>query len=234
MTLQALQASPRNAWPDASHAHAMNRLRIARMLSASVAVAPHDPAGQYLRTNGLQSAQIVAMGCALRFAPALDYWEKCEGVYNLRGTHPGLLALLSGHDDEGPNLPPQLLRIYLTEGGGLAPVAHPFKRTGAHALTRGAAVRLGAPTLINGAWRLAVTVGLPEALRVAHCTGLPVWAVLDVTELAALSFPKDKPLRFLHIYTDQKKSPHVAELVRKAHAFDIWADVQPMPASLSD
>lgn len=234
MTLQALQSATRNAWPDPSFVHAMNRQRIACMLSASVAVAPHDPAGQYLRTNGLQATQIMGMGRTLRFAPALDYWEKCEGAYSLSGTHPGLLALLSGNDDEGPSLPPQLLRIYLTEGGGLAPVANPFKRTGAHAFTRGVAVRLGSPSLINGAWRLAVTVGLPEALRVAHCTGLPVWAVLDVTELAALSFPKGKPLRFLHIYTDQTKSPHVAELVRKAHAFDIWADVKPLPASSND
>lgn len=234
MTLQSMPVQTCAGLPDSSYVHAMNRQRIARMLSASVAVEPHDPAGLYLRANGLEAAQIMAMGRALRFAPALDYWEKCAGVYSLTGTHPGLLALLSGNDDEGPTLPPQLLRIYLTEGGELAPVSNPFKRTGAHALTRGAAVRLGSPALINGAWRLAVTVGLPEALRVARCTGLPVWAVFDVTELAALCFPKGKPLRFLHTYTDQTQCHHVAELVRKAHAFEIWADVRPMPASLSD
>lgn len=230
MPAQAAQPTPRarRAVRDPEVLNTLNRERIRAMMEASRPVTPQDPAGLYLQAYGMDAKRIKTMGHVLRYAPAETYWGR--GSEAPTSTHPALLAVLSNKDTTTPELPPQLLRVYLTERGTLAPVATPIKRSGCHMPNPGTAIRLGAPALIDGARRLGVAVGLPQALQASRCTGLPVWAVLDMESISALHFPRKTPLDHLHIFTYAPGCFQVKELARKAQAFGIKAIVCPQPS----
>lgn len=223
----ATQRSTRARRPDRDPEilYTLNRERIAGMMDGSRPVTPQDPAGLYLQACGMTVERIKTMGRVLRYTPSITYWEGRTPT----SIHPALLAEVNSQDTTTTELPRQLLRVYLTQRGTLAPVRNPIKRTGCHAPNRGGAVRLGAPILTDGAWRLGVAVGLPQALQASRCSGLPVWAVTGLEELAAMRFPRKTPLRFLHIFTNDRNDHHVKELERRALAFDMWANVCPLP-----
>ncbi|GAA3997179.1 hypothetical protein GCM10022279_21060 [Comamonas faecalis] len=206
------------------HAYEANRARIAALWGQARPIQPGDAADLYLRGQGVAppAGQAAPWPEALRFHPALDYWDAPPGApAELCGKHPALLAALSiNAPARGAPLAVHtvaLQRIYLDSCGALAPVWAPIKLTGKDGPSRCAALRL-APVAGRGA-SLGVAVGLVPALRMGSACRMPVWAVLNAAALAHVHWPRGVDSLYVFLDADDpNQAAPGAELARKAKA----------------
>lgn len=201
------------------HAYEQNRERMATIVAQTQAIQPNDPAGVYLRQQGARQPNTPD---ALRFHPALGYWEMDAcGKPLYRGRCPALVALLQTEVfPQGMACPSELhtvalQRIYLPAlADSNTPTPAFIKTTGTTGDSRGAAVRLAMPAHTDGELTLGVTVGVIPALRCARELSMPVWAVVDLAALAHFRWPRG--LDRLHVLADHLDHIAVRELTRKA------------------
>lgn len=217
------------------HAYEQNRERIAAILAQTQAIKPNDPADTYLRQQG---AWQPAMPAALRFHPALEWWEvDARGLALCRGRFPALVATLQNEVfPHGMHRPAALhtvalQRIYLPAQASAHRAATPafIKTTGTTGDSRGAAVRLAPPEFIAGELTLGVAVGVINALRSARELRMPVWAVADLAALAHFRWPRG--LGRLHVLADHLDHIAVRELTRKAFMCGLRVTEQQQPAA---
>jgi phage/plasmid primase-like uncharacterized protein len=136
-----------------------------------------DPLAQvarmYLVSRGLDLR--VALGVsAMRFHPALEYYESAHGRAEKIGEFPAIVSAVT--DNRGRAL--GMHRIYLDHTGAKLPVSAPKKLMASPWGYTGASVRLqntfdGIPSRLN------VCEGLETALAVRSVTREPVWATLN-------------------------------------------------------
>lgn len=214
------------------HAYEQNRARIDAILAQTQPIKEGDPADTYLRQQGVW--QPTTQG-ALRFHPALEWWEvDTRGLALCRGRFPALVATLQNEVfPQGLHRPAELhtvalQRIYLPAlAGNNAPAF--IKTTGTTGDSRGAAVRLATPMHIAGELTLGVAVGVTNALRCARELRMPVWAVVDLAALAHFHWPRG--LQRLHVLAEHLDHIAVRELTRKASMCGLRVTEQQQPAA---
>ena len=155
--------------------------RIARLWTESAPIATHDPVSGYLRGRGLTAFA----GAALRYHPALPYWDTSGAVPVHVGDYPAMLASITNERGQQG-----IHRTWIRDGRKLA------KKMLANTpgSTKGCAIRLFPATD-----RLAVTEGIENALAAHELSGLPAWACMSAGGLAALDLPD---VQNLYIYCD--------------------------------
>lgn len=173
-----------------------------RLWGASAPLRPDDPAGRYLTGRGLRICSALP---ALRCHPDLPYWHTVHDHPCRLGSCPALLAAVQGED----GITVALHRTYLTADGRKAVFLNPDSgeqlavkklKTRGERVMPGAAVRLFPPA--DG--RLAVAEGIETGLAVRQVTGLPVWACVSASGLAAVMLPLD--VREVFITADNDES----------------------------
>ena len=222
-----------------------NRERIAALWGVAQPSAEGDLVYRYLRGRGLKLDRLAEISTVLRLHPALEYWDFDEqGKPTMRGTYPAMLAAVQ---TEEPGLTPAsspllhtvaLHRTYLSPEGGKADVPSPKKLSGAAGDLKGAAIRLGMPSLQHGprAHRmLGVAEGIETALAAAEGAGLPVWATVSASGMQSFRWPR--PLHHLYIFADNDANETgqkaARELARKAmdHGITVRTLVPPTPGT---
>jgi len=157
-----------------------------RIWDEAMPVKVGDPVDHYLRTRGLQLATYPK---ALRFHPALGYFEKDAGGKSRKVTEYGaMLACIQGPDGHAVSLH----RTYLQDGQK-APLADAKKILSSG--INGAAVRL-----VEATDELAVCEGIETGIAVHLATGKPVWSGLSAGNLERLYLPDS--VRRVCIYAD--------------------------------
>lgn len=160
-----------------------------------------DEVDRYLRNRGIALSTYPR---ALRFHPALGYYEKAPGQQRAKkiAEYPAMLACVQGPDGHAITLH----RTYLSDGRkALGEQSKKVLSSGIN----GATVRLDEP-----ADELAITEGIETGLAVRLSTGKQVWAALSCGNLEKLWLPPS--VKRVCIYADNDAD---AEFAGQASAF---------------
>ncbi len=156
----------------------------------------------YARSRGLDPdhAVDVAIRSPLRVHPGLGYWTLDERGRPYRvGCYPAIVAAVEDVRRQRVTLH----RTYLApDGAGKAPVEDPKKMMTpiSSGSVLGAAIRLDAPR--DGV--LGLAEGLETALAVSQATGIPTWATISASVMAAFEPPEG--VRGVVIWADSDRS----------------------------
>jgi putative DNA primase/helicase len=135
------------------------------------------PVGLYLHHRGLALSDYPK---ALRFNPAIPYWDKQDGHLVKLGNFPAMIAAVQAPNGDAV----ALHKTHLQAHGHKAQVPSVKKWSAKSADAKGAAVRL-----FPAAERMAVAEGIETALAVYSANGLPVWAGLSAFGVSAMVLP---------------------------------------------
>jgi hypothetical protein len=127
-----------------------------------------DPAARYLAGRGIH---LPYWPIALRFHPALDYWQDGQCL----GRFPAMLGEVT--DVLGQRV--SLHRTYLTQEGRKADVDIVKKLTAASARLIGCSVKLYCPEVIKGRLTIAVAEGIETALACSAASGTPTVSAIS-------------------------------------------------------
>ncbi len=151
-------------------------LRTVWSASKSVHHPSAEPARRYLQSRGLDS--LIPDWPSIRFHPSMQYRDDDN---QLIGHYPAILALIENGND-----PVTIHRLFLSNDGGMAPVASAKKmmEVPLNKSVMGSAIRLGYPRRILG-----VTEGFETALAVIEATGMVTWPLISSTFMAGFIIP---------------------------------------------
>jgi phage/plasmid primase-like uncharacterized protein len=174
--------------------HAARR-KNAALWAQCTPISPRDAADLYLMNRGLGLE--VQSPDALRFHPALDYWEM--GGRKL-GTFPAMVAMVKNAAGE----PVALHRTYLTPDGMKAPVPAPKKLTGTSGTLAGSSIHLWPPRLIDGEFWLGVAEGIETAIAADLMFRVPTVAALSAHGLETFQWPAE--VTHLVVFADNDRN----------------------------
>lgn len=138
------------------------------VLAQTVPIQAEDPVARYLDGRGIQ---LTSWPPALRYHSGLDYWQDGQCI----GRFPAMVGVVT--DAQGEVI--SLHRTFLTQDGRKANVGVVKKLMAASARLAGGSIKLGQPTVING----AVTIGVAEGIE----TALACWAASATPTVSAIS-----------------------------------------------
>lgn len=172
---------------------AANTEYLARMWGRTEPLTPSCAAGIYLQRRGLD----VPNTDALRFSPAMDYWEDTGKT----GTYPAMLAAVT--DSSGRLV--AIHRTYLTADGNKAPVPTVKKLTRTAGTLTGASIKIGAPVpRPDGRLGLGVAEGIETAIAAYILGGVPTWPCVSAHGLESFESPPD--VHYLYVFGDHDES----------------------------
>lgn len=153
-------------------------------------------ARQYFNHRGIDILSLGSMDNALRFHPALEYFDKEQGFI---ASLPALLAMIKSH---AGNI--TLMRTYLDPRGIKAEVATPKKMMPIISTKNiaGSAIRLAGEQITEEV--MGVAEGIETALSVMQSTRMPIWSCINAHQLA--TFVPPDSIKKVVIWADLDKS----------------------------
>ena len=174
--LREIERAKAQAAREQAEAWARARERNSATWASCARLLPGDPVTLYLKGRGLA---LWPLPPVLRYALALPYYEDRDHL----GDFPAMVAPVQAIDGRAL----ALHRTYLTRDGRKADVPEPKKLTQAAGPLPGAAIRLA--TVREGV--LGVAEGIETALAAFLGSGVPTWAAVSASGLAAFLWPDD-------------------------------------------
>lgn len=206
---RAYPPPPKPAPPGPDPERLRERLRRAWAEALPAGAPEARPLRWYLRRRGLLDRQLAGT-TAIRFHPALPYWEDGEQV----GAYPAMLAVVAVIRGSG-YVPVTLHRTYLDAEGRKAPVPSPKKLMPSPREVTGGFIAL-APF----GETLGIAEGIETALAVNRATGMPVWATVSASLMEKFTPPPG--VRKLVIWADRDRSG-AGERAAKALKARMWS-----------
>ncbi|SET25602.1 DUF7146 domain-containing protein [Thorsellia anophelis] len=165
-------------------------------------------ARRYFQNRGIDIMGLGAMDNALRFHPALEYFDANYQVVN---TFPALLAMITSNEG---NI--TLMRTYLDSKGTKAKVSTPKKMMpimSSKSIT-GSAIRLSGEVVESEL--MGVAEGIETALSVMQSTQMPIWSCINAHQMATFNPPKS--VKKVVIWADLDRSETGAKVANSLSA----------------
>lgn len=185
-----------------------------------------DAAGAYLLSRKLR---IPATGEALRFHPAVEYWDSTGDKPELIGRFPALLARIAQPGGAGAGLH----RIYLNDDGSKFSHGNlPAKKLLKAAELSGCAVRLTAPQDD----RLGIAEGIETAMAFQQMTFVPTWSALSSSLMPSVIIPDGVKRVYIAVDPDEAGERAAQRLADRlvAHGVAVWINRPPVPGDWND
>ncbi len=194
--------------------------RNAILLAQTFPIQTDDPVARYLDGRGIQ---MKSWPQALRFHPALDYWQDGHCI----GRYPAMVGVVT--DAKGELL--SLHRTYLTQDGQKANIGVVKKLMAASGQIAGCSVKLFHPSVIKGKLTIAVAEGIETALACCSASATPSVSAISAQGLARFQWPDG--LQRLMVFADndanhvgQNAAATLAKRV-KSHRLEVIALIPP-------